>query len=211
MQSLAAIRGLDDIIWSMMEMCWNEDKCQRPSASAIAKTLRVSVSTRHINLSTRGTQNITGTLFSAAIAEGLSVDGELGTRPSATLGGESANTQTNRRMGATFACPVPGCGSTFTRHFNLKGIFVPALRTHLLAVDVCVLGHLRSHDEERPFKCKWPGCERSFARQHDCKRHEALHLNIRPFVCQGCQRTFARMDALNRHCELESINNTTHY
>ncbi|KAL5504328.1 hypothetical protein ACEPAH_8402 [Sanghuangporus vaninii] len=88
--------------------------------------------------------------------------------------------QRRRRTEANFICPVPGCGSTFTRHFNLKG-------------------HMRSHNEERPFKCKWPGCEKGFARQHDCKRHEQLHLNIRPYTCQGCQRTFARMDALNRH------------
>ncbi|KAH8104880.1 hypothetical protein DFH11DRAFT_1519346 [Phellopilus nigrolimitatus] len=88
--------------------------------------------------------------------------------------------QRRRRTEANFACPVPGCGSTFTRHFNLKG-------------------HLRSHNEERPFKCKWPGCDKGFARQHDCKRHEQLHLNIRPYTCQGCSRTFARMDALNRH------------
>ena len=26
-----------------------------------------------------------------------------------------------RKQPANFACPVPGCGSTFTRHFNLKG------------------------------------------------------------------------------------------
>lgn len=29
--------------------------------------------------------------------------------------------QRRRRTEATFVCPVPGCGSTFTRHFNLKG------------------------------------------------------------------------------------------
>jgi hypothetical protein len=34
---------------------------------------------------------------------------------------------------------VPGCGSTFTRHFNLKG-------------------HLRSHNDERPYKCLYDGC-----------------------------------------------------
>ena len=27
-----------------------------------------------------------------------------------------------RKTDANFACPVPGCGSTFTRHFNLKGM-----------------------------------------------------------------------------------------
>ncbi|KAF8442207.1 hypothetical protein L210DRAFT_3611695 [Boletus edulis BED1] len=87
-----------------------------------------------------------------------------------------------RKQDANFLCPVPGCGSTFTRSFNLKG-------------------HMRSHNEERPFQCKWPGCGKGFARQHDCKRHEQLHSNYRPFTCEGCNKTFARMDALNRHRE----------
>lgn len=30
--------------------------------------------------------------------------------------------QRRRRTEANFVCPVPGCGSTFTRHFNLKGM-----------------------------------------------------------------------------------------
>ena len=90
--------------------------------------------------------------------------------------------QKRRKQPANFQCPVPGCGSTFTRHFNLKG-------------------HLRSHAEEKPYQCKWPGCGKGFARQHDCKRHENLHLNIRPYPCEGCKKNFARMDALNRHCE----------
>ena len=49
--------------------------------------------------------------------------------------------------------------------------------------------------------CHWPGCGKGFARQHDCKRHEQLHTNYRPFTCEGCNRNFARMDALNRHCQ----------
>ncbi|KDQ27708.1 hypothetical protein PLEOSDRAFT_1056240, partial [Pleurotus ostreatus PC15] len=82
-------------------------------------------------------------------------------------------------------CPVPGCGSTFTRRFNLRG-------------------HLRSHTEERPYVCEWPGCKKGFARQHDCKRHQALHsAKSQNNLCRGCKKTFSRLDALNRHLRSE--------
>ncbi|PBL03330.1 hypothetical protein ARMGADRAFT_869883, partial [Armillaria gallica] len=84
---------------------------------------------------------------------------------------------------ATFFCPVPGCGRTFTRSFNLKSN----------------LAHMRSHDEDKPFVCPWPGCGKGFVRQHDCKKREQLHSNNRSFSCEPCGKMFARMDALNRH------------
>jgi hypothetical protein len=38
----------------------------------------------------------------------------------------TAKASEGRRKGeASFVCPVPGCGSTFTRHFNLKGKLAP--------------------------------------------------------------------------------------
>lgn len=90
-----------------------------------------------------------------------------------------------RRNEANFHCPVPGCGSTFTRRFNLKG-------------------HLRSHTSERPFACEWPGCGKAFARQHDCKRHYQLHsTKAGTYLCQGCGKSFSRTDALNRHLRSE--------
>jgi len=107
-----------------------------------------------------------------------------------------------RKQEANFMCPVPGCGSTFTRSFNLKGSSAIVDMNIVLTMP---LGHMRSHNEERPFQCKWPGCGKGFARQHDCKRHEQLHFNYRPFTCDGCQKTFARMDALNRHCKCPHV------
>ncbi|OCF42914.1 hypothetical protein I317_03265 [Kwoniella heveanensis CBS 569] len=99
---------------------------------------------------------------------------------------EMASTSRRTNSGV-FKCPVPGCGSTFTRHFNLKG-------------------HLRSHNDERPYKCLYDGCPKSivgFARQHDCKRHMLLHEGLRPFECEGCGKKFARLDALTRHHKSE--------
>ena len=34
-----------------------------------------------------------------------------------------AASATRRKNEAVFKCPVPGCGSTFTRRFNLRGMF----------------------------------------------------------------------------------------
>ena len=92
--------------------------------------------------------------------------------------------QKRRKQPANFPCPVPGCGSVFTRHFNLKG-------------------HLRSHAEEKPYQCKWPGCGKGFALQRDCKRHEQLHPSVGRYPCQECGKSFARADALKEHCKLE--------
>jgi hypothetical protein len=42
-------------------------------------------------------------------------------RPNVTTSATADASMKRRINDAKFACPVPGCGSTFTRHFNLKG------------------------------------------------------------------------------------------
>ena len=86
---------------------------------------------------------------------------------------------------STFVCSVRGCGRTFKNRVFLRV-------------------HLRSHIE-KSFKCMWPGCYEGFERQHDCQRHEQLHLIIRPYICHGCQRAFATINALNQHCEFRCL------
>ena len=42
-------------------------------------------------------------------------------KPNVTTGRTANASHKRRKQEATFVCPVPGCGSTFTRSFNLKG------------------------------------------------------------------------------------------
>lgn len=72
---------------------------------------------------------------------------------------------------------------------------------------------MRSHNDERPYKCLYDGCPKAivgFARQHDCKRHMLLHEGLRPFECEGCGKKFARLDALTRHREWREARDILH-
>ena len=50
------------------------------------------------------------------------------TKPNVTTTATAEASERRRKTDANFACPVPGCGSTFTRHFNLKGKLSRPLR-----------------------------------------------------------------------------------
>lgn len=46
----------------------------------------------------------------------------LVSKPNVTTTATAEASERRRKTDANFSCPVPGCGSTFTRHFNLKGV-----------------------------------------------------------------------------------------
>ena len=48
-------------------------------------------------------------------------------RQQVTTSATQAASASRRRNEANFLCPVPGCGSTFTRRFNLRGAWEPLL------------------------------------------------------------------------------------
>ena len=104
-----------------------------------------------------------------------------------TTSATQAASASRRKNEAIHVCPIPGCGSTFTRKFNLNG-------------------HIRSHTGARPYECREPGCGKSFARSFDLSRHEKLHAGIKPHNCESCGKAFARADALSRHLRNDAGN-----
>ena len=52
---------------------------------------------------------------------------------------------------------------------------------------------------EKPFKCKWQGCERRFARSDELSRHRHTHTGEKRFVCPMCLNCFMRSDHLAKH------------
>ena len=66
---------------------------------------------------------------SAGYGSGYSSGGSRGespavARPNVTTTATADASMKRRINDAKFVCPVPGCGSTFTRHFNLKGMSI---------------------------------------------------------------------------------------
>ena len=68
----------------------------------------------------RGYDGDLGGLGDAGIGGGAQV---VVSKPNVTTGRTANASHKRRKQEATFVCPIPGCGSTFTRSFNLKGWF----------------------------------------------------------------------------------------
>lgn len=62
--------------------------------------------------------------------------------------------------------------------------------------------HQRVHSDARPYAC--PHCDKTFTRMGNLNVHQTVHSKERPFVCKVCHKSFSRIHALNRHQEVHS-------
>lgn len=80
-------------------------------------------------------------------------------------------------------CPIKGCKKVFDRKVRLQD-------------------HIRSHNNERNFKCQYPGCTKTFLRDSHLKHHvKNQHTEIRDYHCSwdGCDKSFTTGTRLRRH------------
>ena len=64
---------------------------------------------------------------------------------------------------------------------------------------------------EKPFKCKWEGCERKFTRSDELSRHRRTHTGEKRFTCPVCLTRFMRSDHLSKHTRRHLVARKTSY
>ena len=93
---------------------------------------------------------------------------------SATGGGEKKESKPKKH-----ACTL--CPKKFTRPAELQR-------------------HIRVHTGEKPFKCQFDGCEKTFSNSSDRKKHAQIHMTG-VFECPlpGCDRTYCHASSMRKH------------
>jgi uncharacterized Zn-finger protein len=77
-------------------------------------------------------------------------------------------------------CPYADCHKYFSEKSNLKT-------------------HLKTHTQEKPFKCSFPACAMAFVTKGNMLDHLKRHNKIKNFQCQFCKKAFYRKKQAKSH------------
>jgi KRAB domain-containing zinc finger protein len=71
------------------------------------------------------------------------------------------------------------------------------------------LGNMRNHimtihQNYRPFKCTYPGCNKKYSIESRFQVHMRTHIGAKPFVCQICSKSFNEKGNLKTHLRFHS-------
>ncbi|KAG7478395.1 hypothetical protein MATL_G00080130 [Megalops atlanticus] len=111
-----------------------------------------------------------------------------------------------------FTCEWENCGRKFTTVYNLKAHVKAHDQENAFVCEICserfrsatkLANHLRTHFEpERPHKCEFPGCEKTFITFSALFSHNRTHFReIGQFTCTypGCDKRYDKACRLKIH------------